>query len=78
MGISVHTHVYVCTWRALEKNLLKQPYQRVCSTLYIGLASAVPPTNTNFQLLLLPLKRVCRTQTLTSTERHNSSLHSHL
>ena len=38
------------------------------STLYVGLAHAVPPTTR--------LKRVCHTQTLTSTEHHISSLHS--
>ena len=44
------------------------------STLYVGLANAVPPTNTKFKPLLLP------TQTgmpYTSTEHHISSLHSH-
>ena len=45
------------------------------STLYVGLASVVPPTNTKFKPLLLPRhKRVCRVPTLISTKHHISSL----
>ena len=48
------------------------------STLYVELAHAFPPTNTKFKLFFSRLKRVCHTQTLTSTERHISSPDSHL
>ena len=46
------------------------------STLYVGLARAVPPTIINFQPLLLPTQ--AGMPSLTSTECHTSSLHSHL
>ena len=52
-------------------------YQRVGSTLYVGLQHVVPPIIQNSSLYFSRLKRVCRTQTLTSTEHHISSLHSH-
>ena len=44
------------------------------STLYVGLARAVPPTNTNFQPLLLPTQAG---MPYISTEHHSPSLHSH-
>ena len=52
-------------------------YRRVRYSLYVGLAHAVPPTNTKFKPLLLLTQTGCRTQTLTSTEHHISSLHLH-
>ena len=48
------------------------------STLYVGLAHAVPPTYTNIQPFFSPLKQVCLTQALTSTEHHISNLLTHL
>ena len=43
------------------------------STLYVGLAHAVPPTITNFQPLLLPTQAGMPYTNTTSTERHISS-----
>ena len=45
-------------------------------TLYVGLAHAVPPTNTKFKPLLFPTQAGMPYATLTSTEHHISSLHS--
>ena len=85
---SLHSHLWV---QLSAGNAIPQPdkndkllrffiiiIKEYGSTLYVGLARAVPPANTKFQPLLLPTQRVCRTQTLTNTEHHISSLHSHL
>ena len=41
-----------------------------CSTLYVGLAHAVPPTNTKFKLLLLPTQAG---MPYTNTHKHRTS-----
>ena len=45
-------------------------YQRVGSTLYVGLQHAVPPTNTKFQPLLLPTQAG---MPYTNTHKHRTS-----
>ena len=82
MNIIVYLHTILPLpnnlWFIFMERLFKYFFIRDCgSTLYVGLQHAVPPTNTKFKHYFSRLKRVCRTQTLTSTEHHISSQHSH-
>ena len=82
--LSLHSHLWVqlSTASAFPQPVKKDKFLRFFnliireygSTLYVGLARAVPPTNTNFQPLHLLIQALCHT----STERHISSLYSHL
>ena len=84
---SLHSHYWV---EPSSGNAFPRPNQkkffllffiiRECgSTLHVGLAHAVPPSNTKFKLITSPSSTwySYRTQTPTSTKHHTSSLHIH-